>query len=87
MAFTSSPFVVYPRRTLAHSGGNITWRREREEEIMEERGSVCLEEEVERMRESGMEADAIADRMGVDAGWVESLFMMWEGGEPEEEGG
>ncbi|CAN5601639.1 MAG: hypothetical protein M3494_09260 [Actinomycetota bacterium] len=52
----------------------------------EQRGAVCLEEEVERMRESGMAADEIADRMGVDAGWVESLLMMWEGGEPEKEG-
>jgi hypothetical protein len=51
---------------------------------MEERGAVCLEEEVERMRESGMSAEEISSRMGVDAGWVESLFMMWEGGEPEE---
>lgn len=54
---------------------------------MEEKSSVCLEEEVERMRESGMSADEIADRMGVDAGWVESLFAMWEGGGTEKEGG
>lgn len=54
---------------------------------MEERGAVCLEEEVERMREAGMTAEEIASRMGVDAGWVESLLVMWDGGEPEEGGG
>ncbi len=54
---------------------------------MEEKSSVCLEEEVERMRESGMAAEEIAARMGVDAGWVESLILMWEGGEPEKEDG
>jgi hypothetical protein len=54
---------------------------------MEEKGSVCLEEEVERMRESGMSAEEIASRMGVDAGWVESLLVMWEGGEAEQENG
>lgn len=52
----------------------------------EERGAVCLEGEVGRMRDSGMAAEEIASRMGVDAGWVESLIVMWEGGEPEKEG-
>lgn len=54
---------------------------------MEEKSSVCLEEEVERMREAGMKSDEIADRMGVDAAWVESLLIMWEGGETEKESG
>lgn len=44
---------------------------------------MCLEEEVERMRQSGMTVDEIASRMGVDAGWIESLIVMWEGGEKE----
>jgi hypothetical protein len=43
--------------------------------ILEESG-VCLEEEVERLRRSGMSTDEIAERMGVDPGWVESLVLM-----------
>ena len=55
---------------------------------MENKGEVCLEEEVERMRRSGMATTEIAQKMGVDPSWVESLVSMWEGGEPsEEEGG
>lgn len=58
---------------------------------MEERG-VCLEEEVERMRRSGMTTDEISQKMGVDPAWVESLVSMVEGEEdpsaakPEEAG-
>ena len=43
---------------------------------MEDRREVCLEEEVERMRRSGMSAPEIAREMGVDEGWVESLISM-----------
>lgn len=52
---------------------------------MDEGSEACLEQEVERLYESGMTAEEIASKMGVDAGWVESLVLMWEGGEPEEE--
>lgn len=58
---------------------------------MEERG-VCLEEEVERMRRSGMTTDEISQKMGVDPTWVESLVSMVEDEEdpsaakPEEAG-
>jgi len=47
---------------------------------LENKGEVCLEEEVERMRRSGMSTTEIARKMGVDPGWVESLVSMWEGG-------
>ncbi len=44
---------------------------------MDNKGEVCLEEEVERMRRSGMSTDEIAQQMGVDPAWVESLVSMW----------
>ncbi len=43
---------------------------------LEDRREVCLEEEVERLRRSGMSASEIAREMGVDEGWVESLISM-----------
>lgn len=46
---------------------------------MENRGEVCLEEEVGRMRRSGMSKAEIAETMGVHLTWVESLISMWEG--------
>ena len=49
---------------------------------MEDRREVCLEEEVERLRRSGMSTPEIAREMGVDEGWVESLISML----PEDEG-
>lgn len=45
---------------------------------MEGGREVCLEEEVEKMRRSGMSTDEIAQQMGVDPTWVESLVSMWE---------
>jgi len=41
---------------------------------LEDRGEVCLEEEVERLRRSGMSPSEIAQRMGVDESWVEELI-------------
>ncbi len=49
---------------------------------MNGKGEVCLEEEVERRRRSGMSTDEIARDMGVDPAWIESLVSMWE---PDEE--
>ena len=46
---------------------------------MENKGEVCLEEEVDRLRRSGMSTDEIAQKMGVDPNWVESLISMWAG--------
>ena len=43
---------------------------------LEDRREVCLEEEVERLRRSGMSALEIAREMGVDEGWVETLISM-----------
>ena len=40
---------------------------------MEDGREVCLEEEVERLRRSGMSAAEISRTMGVDESWVESL--------------
>jgi hypothetical protein len=51
---------------------------------VDDRGSVCLEEEVEKLRRAGLSPAEISARMGVDAAWVESLVAMWEG-ETEEE--
>jgi hypothetical protein len=55
---------------------------------LEDRREVCLEEEVERMRRSGMSAPEIAREMGVDEGWVESLisFLPDEGSSAEDHG-
>ena len=46
---------------------------------MDNRGEVCLEEEVERRRRSGMSTEEIAQDMGVDPAWVQSLVSMVEG--------
>jgi hypothetical protein len=43
---------------------------------LEDRREVCLEEEVARLRRSGMSTHEIARTMGVDEGWVESLISM-----------
>ena len=43
---------------------------------LEDRREVCLEEEVERLRRSGMGASEIAREMGVDEAWVESLISL-----------
>ena len=41
--------------------------------MLDNRGEVCLEEEVERRRRAGMAPEEIAREMGLDPGWVESL--------------
>jgi orotate phosphoribosyltransferase-like protein len=43
---------------------------------LEDRREVCLEEEVARLRRSGMSVREIAREMRVDEGWVESLVSM-----------
>ena len=40
---------------------------------MENRGEVCLAEEVERLRRLGLSEEEIAKEMGVDPTWVETL--------------
>ncbi len=41
---------------------------------MEDRGEVCLAEEVERLRRLGLSDEEVAERMGVDVTWVETLI-------------
>jgi hypothetical protein len=41
---------------------------------LEERGEVCLVQEVERLRRLGHSDGEIASRMGVDPSWVETLI-------------
>ena len=48
---------------------------------MDSKGEVCLEEEVEKRRRSGMSTEEIAQDMGVDQAWVQSLVSMTEAGE------
>jgi hypothetical protein len=43
---------------------------------LEDRREVCLEEEVARLRRSGMSAREISREMKVDEGWVESVISM-----------
>jgi hypothetical protein len=45
---------------------------------VEERGEVCLAEEVERLRRFGISDDEVASRLGVDVGWVETLVSPGE---------
>ncbi len=43
---------------------------------MEEKGEVCLQEEVGRLWEAGLSEGEIARKMGVDPGWVEAVISM-----------
>ncbi len=45
--------------------------------MAENGGEVCLEEEVERLRRSGMSGVEISRTMGVDQAWVEALLSDW----------
>jgi hypothetical protein len=45
---------------------------------LEDRGEVCLAEEVERLRRLGLSDGEIASKMGVDAGWVETVVSSGE---------
>ncbi len=40
---------------------------------MQDRGELCLAEEVERLRQLGLSDEEVASRLGVDVGWVETL--------------
>ena len=52
---------------------------------MEDWREVCLEEEVARLRRSGMSTREIAHTMRVDEGWVEALISMLADEEPSAE--
>jgi hypothetical protein len=45
---------------------------------LDERGEVCLAEEVEHLRQLGLSGDEVASRLGVDVSWVESLVSVGE---------
>jgi plasmid maintenance system antidote protein VapI len=47
-------------------------------ESVEDRGEVCLAEEVERLRQLGLSDEEVARRLGVDAAWVETLISPGE---------
>jgi len=46
---------------------------------LEDRGEVCLAEEVERYRRLGLSDGEIASRLGVDVTWVATLISPGEG--------
>lgn len=43
---------------------------------MERGGEVCLEEEVDRLRRSGMSVQEISDFMGLEPAWVAEIAEM-----------
>ncbi|HWS79862.1 MAG TPA: hypothetical protein VN178_02470 [Rubrobacter sp.] len=45
---------------------------------MEDRGEVCLAEEVDRFRRLGLSDGEIASEMGVDLSWVETVVSSGE---------
>jgi hypothetical protein len=55
--------------------------------VAENEGEVCLEEEVERLRRSGMSGVEISRTMGVDQAWVEALLSAWGEGPSAEDRG
>lgn len=48
---------------------------------MENRGEVCLEEEVDRLRRSGMSVQEISTSLGLEPVWVAEIVEMM----PDEE--
>jgi hypothetical protein len=57
-------------------------------ENVEERGELCLAEEVERLRQLGLSDEEVASRLGVDSSWVETLVSpeqddTWSSAQPE----
>lgn len=48
---------------------------------MEERGELCLQEEVVRLWDQGLSGEEIAQKMGMDPGWVEATISAFA---PEE---
>jgi hypothetical protein len=45
---------------------------------LEERGELCLAEEVEHLRQLGLSDEEVASRLGVDLVWVETLVSPGE---------
>ncbi len=73
--------TVLTTRYLTTRSGYIkqrTCKGRAKERVLDNKGEVCLEEEVEKRRRSGMSTGEIAQDMGVDPVWVESLVSMVE---------
>jgi hypothetical protein len=45
---------------------------------VEDRGEVCLAEEVERLRQLGLSDEEVARRLGVDVTWVGTVISPGE---------
>jgi predicted transposase YdaD len=45
---------------------------------VQDRGELCLAEEVERLRQLGLSDEEVASRLGVDVSWVETLVSPGE---------
>jgi predicted transposase YdaD len=78
LAFTRTwygPHLWYPRNAISELS-------ESRGESLEERGEVCLAEEVERLRQVGLSDAQIASKLGVEASWVETVVSS---GEDEQE--
>jgi hypothetical protein len=45
---------------------------------VQERGELCMAEEVERLRQLGLSDEEVASRLGVDPVWVETLVSPGE---------
>jgi hypothetical protein len=45
---------------------------------MQDRGELCLAEEVEHLRQLGLSDEEVASRLGVDVSWVETLVSPGE---------
>lgn len=52
---------------------------------MQDRGELCLAEEVERLRQLGLSDEEVASRLGVDVSWVETLVSPGEEEATEQE--
>ena len=52
---------------------------------MESHGEVCLEEEVDRLRQTGMSVKDISDATGLEPAWISSVVEMMPDEAPEPE--
>jgi transposase len=52
---------------------------------VQDRGELCLAEEVERLRQLGLSDEEVASRLGVDVSWVETLVSPGEEEATEQE--
>jgi hypothetical protein len=67
----SLPRLWYPPKATSELPGSRG-------ESLEDRGEVCLAEEVERFRRLGLSDGEIASKLGVDASWVATVVSSGE---------